>query len=187
MCEYNCEYNCESNYEEELEACKKHIGRDAVLWMGKPALNEEDEQASILGGILVFFSIIAAFVFKTREVYIMAGFLCFFAFLFCGGREFFEDIRRKNTFYVITKRKIIRKRGSKIDFTYTSFRHDMEVSIKNNGYGSITFLNLPIAKLTSYEFGKESNMKNFFYLDNIPNVREVEKLLRDLSEKKNVE
>lgn len=132
----------------------------------------------------MFFSIILAFVFKTREAYLMAGFLCFFAFFFCGGRESAEDIRRKNTFYVITKRKIIRKQGSKIDFTYSNRQHEIEVTMHKDGHGTIKFLDMMLKRPLTY-LSPETETKCYFHLDNIPNVREVEKLIRDLGERNN--
>lgn len=171
-----------NNFELELEACKEHIGNDEILWMGKPVLSEEDENIGILGGFMVFFSILGAFVFRNTGAYIAAAMFTLFAFFLCGGKDNVDDIRRKNTFYVITNRKIIRKQDKKIDFTYCSFEHNMEVTIHKNGNGTIAFLNLPMPKMVSHEFGKESNPKNFFYIENIPNACEVAKLIRDLHE-----
>ena len=171
-----------NNFELELEACKEHIGNDEILWMGKPVLSEEEENVGTLGGVMVIISIIIAVVFRNTGAYIAAGMFILFALFMCGGVESVEDTRRKNTFYVITKRKIIRKQDKKIDFTYCSFKHDMEVTMHKNGYGTIAFLDLPVAKMMSHEFGKESNPKNFFYIDNIPNPCEVAKLIRDLHE-----
>ena len=166
--------------EYDLADCSKYINGDEILWMGKPVLNELNRREFILGVVMVIVALVSALLFRTLEACITGGMFVIFSFLFCGGTDTFTNARRKKTFYVITNQRIIRKQGLKIDYTHCWFHHNLEIISGENGQGTIKFLNLPIPKLRSYEWGKETELKNYFYIDNIPDVDYVVDLIRSL-------
>ena len=170
------------DFKEELEACREHLEGEEILWMGRPAARVDDGKEGIIAAVIFVGAVILTLTFRTTEAYITGGAFILFAFLFCGGTEISEDALREHTFYIITNRKILRKQGEKIDFVYTTHHHELEVSVDKNGLGTIKFLDA-IVKVPMSNFRKETEKKCFFYLDNIPNVRNVEKLIRDLGER----
>lgn len=173
----------ELNYQEELEFCKEYYEGEEILWMGKSVLTEKDHRDGTIAAILCIISIAIMLFFRTTSAYITGGLFIGFAFLFCGGTDVTVDARREKSFYMITNRKIIRKIGDKVDFIYSTHPHEMEVAVQKNGCGTIKFLDKPVTRGMNYYWGRETEMKNFFYLENVPNVRRVEQLIRSLEEK----
>lgn len=170
----------EWNFEDELNKCKHCLDGEEILWVGFPIQRENDSKEGVIAAVFFIVALILALVFRTTESYIIGGVFVLFAFLFCGGTDISEDALRNHTLYIITNRKILRKQGENIDFIYSTHQHEMEVSVHKDGSGTIKFLDA-IVKVPLSVYRKETEKKCFFYLDNIPNVRSVEKLIRDLA------
>ena len=91
------------------------------------------------------------------------------------GRFIWTAWQRKRTAYVITTRKIIRKRGNRIDMLQSGSLPDAYVSVNRDGSGTIRF---------GYSGGYRGmyvsarQLPGQFSLENIPDVARVQQLLR---------
>lgn len=173
----------ELDYKQELEFCKEYYAGEEILWMGKPVLTEKDQKDGTIAAIFCIISLAIMLFFRTPSAYITGGLFILFAFVSCGGTDITVDARREKSFYMITNRKIIRKIDNNVDFIYSTHPHEMEVNIHKNGCGTIKFMDKPVSRMMNIHWGRETEMKNFFYLENIPNVRRVEQLIRSLEQK----
>ena len=89
------------------------------------------------------------------------------------GRFFHTAHMRKQTFYVITNLKIIRKRGKKIDMLDCTTIPPLHIHANRDGSGTISFT---IVYDGVYS-GRRSGSRTLFELENIPDVARVHALL----------
>lgn len=136
-------------YNDEFENFRKLIAPDEhVLWKGKP---DEGLQLSSGDYFMIPFSLLwCGFAIFWEFMAITGGapfFFCLFGipFVCIGcymvfGRFIWSAYVQKRTMYVITNKKIIRKRGNKIDFLNASAMPPMHTVVHKNGNISIYFL-----------------------------------------------
>lgn len=155
---------------------------EAILWRGRP------EKGHLLGPQDVFmipFSIFwCGFAIFWEVTAIASGAPFFFAlwgipFVCVGlyitvGRFFHTAAQRKNTAYVITTAKIIRKRGKRIDMLDAKTMPAIHVTARTDGTGTIRF-----GQPNGYN-GWNGDM-GLFSLDNIPDVARVQQLLHSIA------
>ena len=94
------------------------------------------------------------------------------------GRFFHAANMRKKTYYLITNRRIIRKRGKRVDFLDARQARNMQVHAFSDGQGTITF-NLPTmhgrtngAAPAGWPMGAD-----YFSIENIEDVVSVQKII----------
>lgn len=165
---------------------------EAILWRGKP------EKGHLLSGqdvILIPFSLLwcgfAIFWFVTALMHTPLPFALFGVPFVCVGlyitvgRFFHIASVRKNTAYVITTQKVIRRRGNKIDMLDTKTMPAIHVTARTDGTGTIQF-----GEFIYYSRGRvRSSLWNDswgpgnrpFTLENIPDVARVQQILHSIA------
>ena len=155
---------------------------ETILWRGKP------EKGHLLGPqdwfmipFSIFWCVFAVFWFVTA---LQAGAFALFGipFVCVGiymtvGRFFHIAWLRKNTAYVITTAKIIRRRGKRIDMLDAKTMPTIHVTARTDGTGTIQFGD------TFYyrRRGRTYRETPLFTLDNIPDVARVQQLLHSIA------
>ncbi len=143
-----------------------------VLWTGRP------EQGTILSAVpfssyLTSLGVIAFSIFMyelcrtTSEEPLLLFWFIFFAVGVYGLAiwPFQAQYLRKRTFYVITNRRIYRKRGRKIDNLAAANLPSYETIYHNNGNGTIRFSLVSSPRWAGYR-----QIATHFTLDNIPDM-----------------
>ena len=166
---------------------------EAVLWRGKP------EKGHLLGPQDVFmipFSILwcgfAIFWFVTALMHTPLPFALFGVPFVCMGlyitlgRFFHTAALRKNTAYVITTHKVIRRRGSKIDMLDAKTMPAIHVTARTDGTGTIQFgeyVYYARGRYHSSRWGDDRWGPNgrLFPLENIPDVARVQQILHSIA------
>ena len=159
---------------------------EIILWRGKP------EKGHLLCGqdaFLIPFSIVwcgfAIFWFVTALINTPFPFALFGVPFVCVGLymsvgRFFDTISlRKNTAYIITNQKIIRKRRKKIDMLHTRNLPPIQVTARTDGTGTIRFGD---AHYYFHQHNWDGYDRTLFALDNIPDVARVQKILLSIEE-----
>lgn len=151
-----------------------------ILWRGKPGegnlVTAQDVfmiPFSILWcGFAVFWMVMAS----QAGAFALFGipFVCVGLYL-VFGRFLWTSYIRKRTLYVITDRKVVRKRGSRIDMQDLSGA-PIRVMVHKNGYGTIR-----IGGMDPY-YGRRGyhnvdNSYGTFLLENVPDVARVQQIL----------
>lgn len=159
------------------------IPGENILWKGKP------EKGGIFTKQDVFmipFSIFwcgFAFIwfFGVLEA---GGFFALFGVLFICvglylvvGRFFVTAYLRKNTAYVITNKKIIRKKGKRVDMMEIASLPPMHTELHKDGRGTISFG----ASVYTYNRGRQYEGP-MFSLENIANVVQIENLIASVKD-----
>ena len=93
------------------------------------------------------------------------------------GRFFVTAYVRKNTVYVITNKKIIRKNGKKLDMLDVSNLPPMYTEIYKNGCGTISFG----SEIRINKRGK-SYEEPLLILDNIANAAQIQNLIANIKD-----
>ena len=154
-----------------------------ILWKGKP------EKGGIFTRQDVFmipFSIVwCGFAFVWFFGALQAGgFFALFGvpFVLIGiylviGRFFITAYLRKNTAYVVTNKKIIRKKGKRVDMLDIATLPPMHVEMLKNGCGTITF-----GEPVYVSYGRHSNrrVEQPFALENIADVIRIQNLISSI-------
>ena len=165
---------------------------ETILWRGRP------ENGHLLGPQDVFmipFSIFwcgfAIFWFVTALINAPLSFTLFGVPFVCMGlymtvgRFFHAAWLRKNTAYVITTGKIIRRRGKRIDMLDAKTMPAIHVTARTDGTGTIRF-----GESIYYHRGRgqynNTNMTwvpngHMFTLENIPDVARVQQILHSIA------
>lgn len=183
---------CESNlnYGDEFDFCRPYlVNGEYVMWQGKPQKRRKITAADIY--MFVFSLFWCGFAFFWEITAISNGaplFFCLFGLLFMCvglylvfGRFIHISYLRKHTAYVITNKKIIRKRGKKIDMLDGRAMPPMFVDINENGNGTIKF-----GQETVYHRGygrttvNNSGYSSVFALENIPDVIQVQQIINNI-------
>ena len=158
---------------------------ETILWRGKP------EKGHLLGPQDVFmipFSIFwcgfAIFWFISA---LRAGFFALFGipFVCVGlyitvGRFIHLAWKRKNTAYVITTAKIIRKVGNRVDMLDAKTMPAIHVIARTDGTGTIRF-GQPIYYGRRRRYNGIDPSEGLFTLDNIPDVARVQQILHSIA------
>ena len=136
------------DYMDEYEFGRPYmVGDEYILWKGKP------EKGALFTGreiiMLPFALIWLAFSVFWELTAIFSGaplFFCLWGIPFIGiciylliGRFFHMAYLRKRTFYIITNKKIMIKRGNRIEMHDGKSLPPMDIRIHKNGNGTITF------------------------------------------------
>lgn len=90
------------------------------------------------------------------------------------GRFFHSAVMRKKTYYLVTNRRIIRKRGKRVDFLDARQAQNMQVRAFTDGLGTITF-NLP--HMHGRTTAAQPMGAGVFTLENIEDVVSVQKII----------
>lgn len=167
--------NYEENYTDNYSFARVHMTPDEhILWKGKPSLRpllaRQDYFTIIFGAVWCFLP--GRLMLENMKSGEIADWLfpaLFFAVGFCLmiGRPFFNAFMRTRTQYVITNKKIIRKRGSHIDFLSASTMPPSYCTVHSDGSGTITF---------GYQTQTYNKSKSVvvFSLENVQNVAQVQ-------------
>jgi len=175
------------NYENDNSWCKPYLSQDEyILWSGKP---EKGRLLSPSDAFLIPFSIFwcGFAIFWESSVVISDAPMIFrlwgIPFVIVGlymvfGRFVVKAYIRKRTAYVITNRKLIRMQSKKIDMLDGNAKSPMQISVKRDGSGSITFgagsgfVNRNNNYWSPYGAG--------FALENIPDVNRVQHIIQTM-------
>ena len=178
--EYNNEYNFIVPY---------ITGDEFVLWKGKPDKGAVfTSQDAFLIPFSIFWCGFAIFWEVTATSNGAPFFFSLFGipFVLIGlyitvGRFFHASYLRKRTFYVITNKKIIRRRGKKIDIMDGKNMPPIRIEIHRNGNGTIRFGEIAYRRngfaYRDYDFDPWRNGYGMFTIENIPNVAQVQQII----------
>ncbi len=159
------------------------IPGENILWKGKPEKGAIFTRQDI---IMIPFSIFwCGFAFFWFFGALEAGgFFALFGipFILVGlylvaGRFFITAHLRKNTAYVITNKKIIRKKGKKIDMIEIATLPPMHTELHQNGCGTITFGEPTYSYRSSRSRGY---VEPAFSLENIADVIRIQALISSI-------
>lgn len=171
-------------YEDDYSFSKGYIAPvERILWKGKPAKGNLFSAGDLF---MIPFSILWCGFAVFWEVSAIRGGAPFFFYLFgaifvCAGLYFvfgrflWVAYLRKHTAYVITNKKIIRKRGKRIDMLSAATMPHANTIIHKNGCGTIRF-----SAMNSYYKGSFSATgmdMNTFTLENVPDVLRVQQAI----------
>lgn len=159
------------------------VDDEYILWRGKPAGGSIFTSQDILMipfsilwcGFAVFW-VVSAFMSGAPAIFCCFG-LPFVAvgMYLVFGRFIHTAYMRKRTLYVITNKKIIRKRGAKVDILHLNNLPSMTLTAHKNGNGTIRF-----GQTYSYYSGGQrytTNSSSLFMLENIPNAVQVQEII----------
>ncbi|MBP3372649.1 MAG: hypothetical protein J6L88_09010 [Clostridia bacterium] len=175
---------------DDYSICKSYMSPDErELWSGVP---QSGHLITPADAIMIPFSLFwCGFAFFWEYSAITGGASSLFAIFglplvavglyLVVGRFFHTAWIRKRTCYIITNRRIIRKRGSKIDFLDGSMTYNMQLHTFSDGCGTISF-GLP----TNY--GKRNFAppvsppagSGFFALENVEDVARVQRIISSM-------
>ena len=166
---------------------------ETILWRGRP------EKGHLLGpqdwfmipfsifwcGFAVFWEI-SVIISDAPIFFALWGipFVCVGLYMVVG-RFFHTAWLRKNTAYVITTAKIIRRRGKRIDMLDAKTMPTVHVTARTDGTGTIQF-----GEYTYYSRGRVRSSRwddswginsRLFTLENIPDVARVQQLLHSIA------
>lgn len=161
-------------------------GEERILWKGQP------EKGNIITGNNIF-SALFGVIFLAFSIFWTLGaskasapfsffgipFICAGAYL-TFGRFIHTVYLRKNTAYVITDKKIIRRRGQKIDMLELKNLPSVQVYIHKNGNGTVA-----IGDPVYYNgYGRRRNVhvdpyEGRFTIENIKDIAQVQKILSE--------
>lgn len=162
---------------------------ETILWRGKP---EKGHLLSAGDAVMIPFSIFwcgfAVFWFVSAMqvgAFALFGipFVCVGIYI-TVGRFFHMAHRRKNTAYVITTAKIIRRQGRRIDMLDAKTMPAIHVTARTDGTGTIRF-----GQAMYYYRGRQryTNQTSWgpndyqFTLENIPDVGRVQQILHSIA------
>ena len=161
---------------------------ETILWRGKP------EKGHLLGPQDVFmipFSILwcgfAIFWFVTALINAPLPFALFGVPFVCVGlyisigRFFHIAYVRKNTAYVITNHKIIRRRGNKIDMLDAKTMPPIHITAHTDGTGTIQFGQPTYYHRRGYGYNGWSPNGGIFSMENVPDVARVQQILHSIA------
>ena len=153
-----------------------------ILWKGKPEKGAVFTKQDV---IMIPFSIFwCGFAFFWFFSALEAGIFALFGvpFVLVGiylvfGRFFVTAYLRKNTFYIITNKKIIRKKGKRVDMMDIANLPPMHIEMYKDGRGTISFG----ASVYTYNRGRQYEGP-MFSLENIANAVQIENLIASIKD-----
>lgn len=176
---------------EEYLFCRNLMApEEHMLWHGKP------EPGRIFTGQDVFmipFSLLwcGFAIFWTVGASSAGGFFGLFGipFVLVGlymvfGRFIHRAYLQKNSYYVITNKRIYRRRGKKIDFLSAASMPPYQCVIHKNGCGSIYFQDMTVYSRRGYRttagYGNTMSPSQGFTLDNLSDIGKVQQAIEQM-------
>lgn len=158
---------------------------ETILWRGKPEKGHLLNQGDVVMipfsifwcGFAVFWFISAA----QTGAFALFGipFVCVGIYM-TVGRFFLMAHRRKNTAYVITTAKIIRRQGRRIDMLDAKTMPTIHVTAHTDGTGNIRFGQI-INDRGRGHYNSFDPYQGIFTLENIPDVARVQQILHSIA------
>lgn len=156
-------------------------GDEYILWTGKPG---KGRLLSPADAFLIPFSLFwCGFAVFWEVIAITSGAPPFFAlfglpFILVGlylvfGRFIHALLLRKRTFYVITSKRILCKKGNRIDLLDGKDLPPMQIRLHSDGFGTITFGE----EGYHYRRGRRYHIPPVLTLENIPEVTRVQQII----------
>ncbi|MBQ4560873.1 MAG: PH domain-containing protein [Clostridia bacterium] len=173
------------NYNNEYDFCRNYmVGDEYILWKGKP---EKGSLFTAQDLFMIPFSILwcgfAVFWFVSAIASGAPIFFSFFGLPFVAvglylifGRFIHTAYLRKRTFYVVTNKKIIRQRGSKVDTLSINNLPPMTLVAHKNGNGTIRF-GQPYSHYDRGFYRGTTYSSHMFSLENIPQAVQVQDII----------
>lgn len=174
-------------YTDEYDFCRPYLTPgEAILWKGKP---EKGRLLTSQDIYMIPFSLLwCGFAFFWEITAIMSGaplIFTLFGLPFIGvglyivfGRFIWTSYIRKRTAYVITNKKILRKRGNKIDMMDGGTMPPMFVTANSDGSGTIRFgQETPYYRRNTLPISQNSML---FCLENVSDVARVQQVISDM-------
>lgn len=172
------------NEEMNYSFCKPYItAGEQILWRGTPGpgnlLTRQDFflipfSLFWTGGVVfISFNILSTDSPLFSKLFLIP-FLCA-GFYILIGRFLWTAYQRKQTAYVITNQKVIRKRGSRIDIQTLANAPATHLEIHKDGYGTIAFGN-PYMR-THRSSNSFNGYDGLFSLENIPDAVRVQQII----------
>lgn len=173
------------NEEMDYSFCKPYItAGEQILWRGAPGKGNLFTKQDIFMipfsilwcGFAIFWeasvlTVDAPILFKLWGIpFVCVGLYMVF------GRFFWTAYQRKNTVYVITNQKVIRKRGNRIDIQALANAPATHLEIHKDGFGTLIFGN-------PYHYSNRSRNNSFngydhlFSMENIPDAVRVQQII----------
>lgn len=174
---------------DEFDFAKPYItSEEKVLWQGRPEKKlrfSRQDIVSIGFGILWCGLLISNYVTpdaglvgqSASVTVLMLLLMLLFGFAVTIGRVIYGKIMLNHTAYVITTRKIIRRRGKRIDTLEEANMPEMRVDAHADGSGTIHFTRELYSSRSRYE------KVSVFALDNIAEVAKVQQIIYDMEKK----
>ncbi len=169
-------------YTDNYAFCKAYlIDGEQILWKGKPEKGQIFHKQDI---VLVPFAVFwLGFSLFWEATAIMGGAPFFFAlwglpFIAVGvylliGRHIMALYLRNKTFYVVTNKRLIIKKGSKIEMRNGEDLPPMEVQLHKNGNGTITFWE-------EVYVGRGRHRNTYLMLENLSDVARAQNAINSM-------
>lgn len=162
---------------------------ETILWKGKPEPGHHFTGQDVFMipfsilwcGFAIFWTVTALAIAPFPFGLFGVPFVCVGLYI-TVGRFFHTAHRRKNTAYVITSQKIIRRRGNQIDMLDAKTMPSVHVTVRADGTGTIRF-GQPVYyhRRGSYGYNGWSPNDGIFTLDNIPDAARVQQIIHSIS------
>lgn len=174
--------NSQDNYSSGFDFCKRYLtGDEYVLWQGRPEkgmiFSLSDIVTTLFSVVWLAFSVFWEYtVIKNSPSVIMV--LWGIPFVGIGiylliGRFIQRVIADKNTYYVITNKRIIIKQGRRIKFFDGDDLPPMDITIHKNGNGTISFSEV-------FYSGRYRSVRHFA-LKNLADVTKAQEAINAMS------
>ncbi|MBQ8504062.1 MAG: hypothetical protein IJ491_07285 [Clostridia bacterium] len=169
-------------YTDNYDFCRPYLTQDErILWKGKPEKGQILHKQDI---IMIPFSIFWLGFSVFWEIgALKSGGSLFFAlwglpFIAVGlylliGRHIQSLYLRNKTFYVVTNKRLIIKKGSKLEIRMAQDLPPMEVQLHKNGNGTITFWE-------EVYVGRGRRRNTFLMLENLPDVAKAQNAISSM-------
>ena len=169
------------DYLEGFQFCNAYIlAGEQILWKGRP---EKGKYISANDFVLIPFSIFwlgFSLFWEWNAIQSGIPFMIFWGLPFVGigiyllfGRWIHAAYLRNKTFYVVTNKKLIIKKGNKITTYQTQDLPPMTLRMHNNGNGTISF-----TEAVRYRGGRTYH--NYFALENIPDPVQAQNAINSM-------
>lgn len=162
---------------------------ETILWRGRPEkghlLSGKDVLLIPFGifycGFAIFWTVSALTVAPLPFAMFGVPFICVGLYITIG-RSIHTASVRKRTVYVITNRKILRRRGNKIDMLDAKTMPAIHVTARTDGTGTIQFGQPTYYhRRSGYGYNGWSPNGGIFTLENIPDVARVQQILHSIA------
>lgn len=172
----------EFDYKDEYGFCRKFLAEgEQIVWKGKPEKGQIFHKQDI---IMIPFSLFwLGFSLFWELTSIQSGAPFFFSlwglpFIGVGvyllfGRYIMSALLRNKTFYVITNKRLIIKKGNKIEMRMACDLPPMEIQLHKNGNGTITFWE-------EVSVGRGRRQNTFLMLENLSDVERAQNAIASM-------
>ena len=178
-------------HEEDYQFCRSIMASDEhILWHGKPEPGRTFTKQDI---IMIPFSLLwcGFAIFWTVSASSAGGFFGLFGipFVLVGlymvfGRFIHGAYVRKNSYYVITNKRIYRRIGKKIDFLAAVSMPPYHTVIHKNGCGSVYFQNTDVYRGRGYRssgsYSSSLSPTHGFSLENLSDIGRVQQAIEQM-------